>query len=115
MRRIYRILGLAYPSSLQKRVIPSMLSRLPHEVRLKIFHSVFTKFWRCRLVIKVEETAEGIMYKFTSKNDERDYAGAIFCLDADIVGQSVTAASCFGAVYLRSTLRTKITSFAPLI
>lgn len=69
-----------------------MLSRLPHEVRLKIFHLVFAQSG-CREVIRVEDTAEGITYKFTDKNHERDYSGAVSCLDAAVVGSGVAAAA----------------------
>ena len=69
-----------------------MLSRLPHEVRLTIFHNVFAGF-RYRDVVRVEDTAEGIRFKFEEKRLDDSYAGAISCLDATIVGEGVAAAA----------------------
>lgn len=76
----------------------NMLSRFPHEVRLKIFHFVFdfdvaTVSLSSRKVMRVEETPEGFTYRFTHEDDERCYAGAIFCTNAAIVGEGVAAAA----------------------
>lgn len=70
-----------------------MLSRFPHEIRLKIFDSVFAECSSSRRVMRLEETAKGITYKFTSRSFERNYAGAISCLNAAIVGDGVAAAA----------------------
>ena len=70
-----------------------MLSRFPQEVRLEIFHIVFAKYRRGQIAVRVEETAERFTYKFTCEHDERNYAGAISCLNAAIVGEGVAAAA----------------------
>ena len=74
-------------------VAANMLSRFPQEVRLEIFHLVFAKYRRGQIVVRVEETAERFKYKFTCEHDERNYAGAISCLNAAIVGEGVAAAA----------------------
>ena len=67
-----------------------MLSRLPHEVRLKIFHYAFAGFGGD---IRVQDTADGITCTFTARYDERASGGALSCLAADIVGEGVAAAA----------------------
>ena len=69
-----------------------MLSRFPHEIRLKIFHIVFAESF-LRVVIRVEDTAEGIRFKFAEEYSNYRYAGAISCLDATIIGEGVAAAA----------------------
>ena len=72
-----------------------MLSRLPHEVRLKIFHYVFAEYSSGELIssirraMRVEETAVGFTYNMTHEADKRHYAGAFFCLNAAIVGDGM--------------------------
>ena len=70
-----------------------MLSRLPHEVRLQIFHCVFKSGYEYQEVIRVEDTAEGITYKFTNGVHRRTLSGAISCIDAAIVGEGIAAAA----------------------
>ena len=71
-----------------------MLSRLPHEIRLKIFCDVFTPSDNgFRGFIRVEDTAQRITYKFTRTRDEREYGGAVSCLNASILGEGVAAAA----------------------
>ena len=77
-----------------------MLSRLPHEIRLKIFHYVFypshvfdPSYYRSRSLIRVEDTAQGITYRFTKKHDEREFGGAVSCLNDSILGEDVAAAA----------------------
>lgn len=41
----------------------------------------------------MEDSAAGITYKFTSKHDERKYAGVVSCLDVATVGEWVAAAA----------------------
>ena len=81
-----------------------MLSRLPHEIRLKIFHAVFTpgSDYGFRGFIRVEDTAQGITYKFTRKHDEREYGGAVSCLNASILGEGVAAAA--AEAFYKSTI-----------
>lgn len=69
-----------------------MLSRLPHEIRLNIFHKVFADFWR-RGVIRVKDTAEGIRFAFEDNCDYYRCAGAVSCLDVAIMGEGVAAAA----------------------
>ena len=69
-----------------------MLSRLPHEVRLDIFHRVFAYSFG-REVLRVVDTAEGIAYRFTCEWSERRRAGALSLLDDAVMGQGVAAAA----------------------
>ena len=69
------------------------LSRLPHEIRLNIFHHLFSNLG-CGAVIRVGDTAKGIRFKFESSQHENDYVGAaLSCLDAAIGGEGVAAAA----------------------
>ena len=69
-----------------------MLSRLPHEIRLNIFHIVFADF-RGRGLIRVEDTVEGIRFKFKEKYDNDRCAGAVACLNPTVMGEGVAAAA----------------------
>ena len=70
----------------------NMLSRLPHEVRLDIFHIVFADVEH-RGVIRVEDTATGIKFMIEGSRTEDKYAGALSCLDATMMGEGVAAAA----------------------
>ena len=50
----------------------------------------------------MEDTAQGITYKFTKKHDEREFAGAISCLNDSILGENVAAAA--AEAFYRSTI-----------
>ena len=69
-----------------------MLSQFPHEVRLNIFHHVFSHLW-CRAVIRLEDTPQGIRFKVDSSDHEKDYVGALSCLDATVWDEGVAAAA----------------------
>ena len=76
-----------------------MLSRLPHELLLNIFHLVYFDPWfgivarLGDLVLRLEDTAIGIRVNFSNSYDEKIYAGALSCLDAAVFGEGVAAAA----------------------
>ncbi|KAM0801058.1 hypothetical protein BDR22DRAFT_888735 [Usnea florida] len=80
-----------------------MLSQLPHEIRLRIFRVVFTPSnYYYPALFRVEDTAQGITYKFTSKRYEREYGGAVSCLNASVLGEGVAAAA--AEAFYKSTI-----------
>ena len=89
-------------SSLPYEVHLNMLSRLPHEVRLNIFLFVFSDLG-CGGVVRVEDAAEGCRFKFENSDNVDNYAGALSCLDATIVGERVAAAAA-EALYQSDTI-----------
>ena len=84
-----------------------MLSRLPHEIRLKIFRDVFTtSAYGYRGDIRVDDAAQGVTYKFTNRRDEREYGGAVSCLNASILGEGVAAAA--AEAFYKSTIAFRV-------
>ena len=50
----------------------------------------------------MEDTAQGITYRFTKKHDEREFGGAVSCLNGSILGRDVAAAA--AEAFYRSTI-----------
>ena len=80
------------PDLIFETLSTKMLSRLPHEVRLNIFHHVFADV-PYRVNVIVEDTAGGFRFNFERKDDSDSYAGAVSCIHNDNMGEGVAAAA----------------------
>ena len=80
------------PDLIFETLSTKMLSRLPHEVRLNIFHHVFAKV-PYRVSVRVEDTAGGFRFNFERKDDSDRYAGAVSCIHTAKLDEGVAAAA----------------------